>query len=257
MDTSAVGLAAAWTAVLVWVPRFLAFVAVLLIGYFIANAVRSLVVKMLRKSGFDSLVERGGIRAALQRSGHDAAAIVAMVVYYGLWLFTLEIAFGVFGPNAVSDLLNRVIAFLPNIFVAMAIIVVAAAIGAAVRQVVEATLGGLSYGRFLANAASIGILVIGVFAALNQLNIAPMIVNGLFYSMLAIITGSAIIAIGGGGIQPMRAQWEKALGRLEQEAPRLRMEMGGPSQPAQEMAQPQVQQARTEQYDEYGYRRSA
>ena len=42
--------------------------------------------------------------------------------------------------------------------------------------------------------------------------------NGLFYACLAIIAGSAIIAIGGGGIAPMRMRWEKALGHLEREA---------------------------------------
>ena len=66
--------------------------------------------------------------------------------------------------------------------------------------------------------------MVGIFAALNQLSIAPAIINGLFYALLAVVTGSAIVAIGGGGIVPMRAQWEKALGRLEQEAPRIRAE---------------------------------
>ncbi len=212
---------------MVWVPRFVAFLVVLLIGYFVARALRDLTVKGLRRTRFDSVIERVGIRETLERSGYDAAGIVALLVYYGVWLFTLEIAFGVFGPNAISDVLNRMIAFLPNIFVALAIIVVAGFIGSAVKQIVQAALGGLSYGRYLANAASIGIVVVGVFAALSQLNIAPMIVNGLFYALLAIVTGSAIVAIGGGGIRPMRAQWEKALNRVEQEAPRLRMEMGG------------------------------
>ena len=62
----------------------------------------------------------------------------------------------------------------------------------------------------------------GIFAALNEINIAPAIINGIFYAILAIIAGSAIVAIGGGGIVPMRSRWEKTLGRLEQEVPRLR-----------------------------------
>ena len=65
----------------------------------------------------------------------------------------------------------------------------------------------------------------GIFAALDQLKIAPAIVQGLFYAALAIIVGSAIIAIGGGGIVPMRAVWEKFLDKVEQEAPRIRAEV--------------------------------
>jgi hypothetical protein len=37
------------------------------------------------------------------------------------------------------------------------------------------------------------ILVIGILAALDQLQIAPVIVNGLFYALLAIIVGVAIL----------------------------------------------------------------
>jgi hypothetical protein len=87
---------------------------------------------------------------------------------------------------------------------------------------VQATLAGLSYGRVVANTAAIAIVATGIFAALNQINIAPAIVNGLFYTLLAVVAGSAIVAIGGGGVVPMRAQWDKWLGRMEEEAPRLR-----------------------------------
>ena len=52
----------------------------------------------------------------------------------------------------------------------------------------------------IARAAGIAVLVLGAFAALNQLEIAPEIVNGLFYAMLIAIVGSVVVAFGGGGI---------------------------------------------------------
>ena len=66
------------------------------------------------------------------------------------------------------------------------------------------------------------ILVIGVFAALNQLQIAPEIVNGLFYALLAIIVGVAIVAFGGGGIQTARGYWERVSRRAETTASEIR-----------------------------------
>jgi hypothetical protein len=109
--------------------------------------------------------------------------------------------------------------------VALAIIVVAAYISSMVKQLVFATLGGLSYGRTVSVISSAAVMVLGVFMALNQLQIAPEIVNGMYYAMLAIITGSAIIAIGGGGIQPMRAQWERVMQKAQDEAPRIREQL--------------------------------
>jgi hypothetical protein len=73
-------------------------------------------------------------------------------------LFVLQFAFCVFGPNPVSTLLAAIIAFLPKIVVAIIIVVISAAIGAAVKTLIQGSLGGLSYGKTLANIASIFIL---------------------------------------------------------------------------------------------------
>jgi hypothetical protein len=223
-DNFTAGIVAAWAAVITFVPKLVAFLAILLIGYFIAGWVAKMVDKLLDRMGFDRVIERGGVKQALRGSGMDASDLVSRLAYYALMLFVLQLAFGAFGANPISDVLNRVIAFLPNIFVAIAIVIVAAFVANAVKEIVRGSIGGLSYGNILATIASACILVVGAFAALSQLNIAPMIVNGLFYAMLAIVVGSAVIAIGGGGIVPMRQVWENALNRVGQEAPRLQQE---------------------------------
>ena len=137
-------------------------------------------------------------------------------------LLVLQLAFGVFGPNPISDLIQGVIAYLPRLFVAIVIIIVAAVIASAVREILGSLLSGLSYGRVLATSASVAILAIGFFAALDELKIAPAIVHGLFYAILAIIVGVAVVAVGGAGIMPMRRIWERSLARMEAEAPRIR-----------------------------------
>src|SRR6476620_7053217 len=114
---------------------------------------------------------------------------MAKLLFYGLFLFVLQFAFGIFGPNPISNLLTQIIAYIPNILVAAVIIIVAAAVAKGVTDILSIGLGGLSYGRALARIAGTAIVVLGVFAALNQLGIAPTIVNGLFYAMLAIVAG--------------------------------------------------------------------
>jgi hypothetical protein len=219
------GIEEAWARVAAFVPKFIGFLLILLIGSLVAKAISTAVDKILERVGFDRAVERGGVRQALANSRYDASDIVSKVVFYGLMLFVLQLAFGLFGANPVSDLITGVIAFLPKLFAAIVIVVVASAIAAAVKDIVGSTLSGVSYGRTLANAASICILVLGGFMALSQIEIAPAIVNALFYAILAVAAGSAIIAIGGGGIQPMRARWEQAMQRWDEESPRLRRQV--------------------------------
>jgi hypothetical protein len=219
------GIEDAWSSVAAFVPKLIGFVAILVIGWFVAKAIAKIADKALERVGFDGAVERGGIKQALSKSQYDASDIVGKVVFYALFLLVLQMAFGVFGTNPVSDMIEGVVAYLPKVLVAIIVVVLAAAIAAAARTLMESTLGGLSYGRALANVTAGAIVAVGVFMALDQLRIAPAIVTGLFYGMLALIVGSGIIAIGFGGVQPMQARWERALNRIDEEAPRARAEM--------------------------------
>ncbi len=206
--------------VISFLPKLIGFLLILIIGYFIAKLLARIVDKVLERVGFDRAVERGGIKKALATSKFDASDILAKIVFYAVMLFVLSTAFGVFGDNPISDYLRAIIAYLPKVFVAILILVIASAIAAGVKLLVQNALGGLSYGNLLANAASVVILALGVFAALDQLEIAQNVVNAVLYASLAAIVGVTVVAVGGGGIAPMRSRWEQALSRAESEAPR-------------------------------------
>src|SRR5918911_1367807 len=162
------GLRDMWHSVLLFVPKAVAFVAILVVGYLIARLVRSLVAKLLRRVGFDRAVERGAVRAALRGGTVEPSDLLAKIAFYAVLLFALQFAFGIWGPNAVSDLLTGLIAWLPRAFVAIVIIVVAAAIARAAYDLIASALGGLSYGRLLGRIASVFIITLGVIAALDQ-----------------------------------------------------------------------------------------
>jgi hypothetical protein len=238
------GIEDAWAKVATFVPQFLVFLVILIIGYFVAKAITKVLDAVLERVGFDALEQRVGVKAALERSDYDASDILSKVVFYALMLVVLQLASGIFGPNPVSDLLQGVIAYLPKVFAAILIVVIASAIAAAApRELVTATLGGLSYANTLANAAGIAIVAVGAFAALNQLQIAPAIVNGLFYALLAIVAGSVIIAIGGGGIAPMQQRWQRALQRYDDEKPRMQRQMQGAREQVEARAAQRTAQA--------------
>ncbi len=205
-----------------FVPKLIGFLLILIIGFIVAKVVAKAIAKVLEKVGFDRAVERGGVKKVMDRSQYDASDLVAKLVYYTILLFVLQLAFGVFGPNPISDLITAVIAFLPKLIVAIIIIVVASAIAAAVKTLIEGTLGGLSYGRTLANIASIFILFLGVIAALNQIGVATTVTTPILIAILATIAGVIIVGAGGGLIKPMQHRWEGYLTKAEEEAPKVK-----------------------------------
>lgn len=215
------GVSSAWSNVATFVPKFAVFLVILIVGYLVAKLITKILSRILTRVGFDRVVERGGVKAALDHSQYDASDLLAKLVYYALMLFVLSTAFGVFGNNPVSGYLRAVIAYLPLVFVAIVIVIIAAAIAAAARRLIEASLGELSYGRALANLAAGFILAIGIIAALDQLHIATNVVNAVLYAALAALVGIAIVAIGGGGIKTMSQRWEAAAARYDEEKPRI------------------------------------
>ena len=236
------GIEEAWSDIATFVPKLLGFLIILLIGWIVVKLIAKAVDALLERVKFDAAVERGGVGKALANSKFDASDIVAKLVFWALFLLVLQLAFGVFGDNPVSELLVSAVAYIPKVIVAIVIVIISAAIAAAVKEIIESALGGLSYGRTLAFAASTAIVVVGAFAALNQLEIAPQIVTGLFYALLAIVVGSAVIAIGGGGILPMRQRWENVMSKYDAEKPKVQQHMQGAKDRIATRAQQRSQQ---------------
>src|SRR5919112_1072352 len=216
------GLSDMWRSVLLFLPKALAFIAVLVIGYLLARLARTLVGKLLHRVGFDRAVDRGAIGRALRGGNISASGLCAKLAFYAVLLFALQLAFGLWGPNAVSDLLTQLIGWLPRAFVAIVIIVVAVAIGGAAHDLIASALGGLTYGRLLARIAAALIVALGVIAALDQVRIATAVTQPLLIAVLATVAGVIIVGVGGGLVRPMQQRWEVWLDRAGAESVAIR-----------------------------------
>lgn len=205
-----------------FVPQLVLFLVILIVGWIIARLLRKGVDALLERLRFDQAVQRGGIGAAMENSKYDASDLVATLVYYAVLLLTLQLAFGIFGANPVSELLTGIVAFLPRIVVAIVIVVIASAIAAAVKDLVTGALGGLSYGRILGTVAQVFVLGLGIIAALSQIGVAVEVTLPVLITVLATVGGILVVGVGGGLIAPMRQRWEKVLGSAEQEAAKVR-----------------------------------
>jgi mechanosensitive ion channel-like protein len=199
------------------IPKIGVFLLILVVGWIVARVIGKLIAKGLERIGFNRFAERGTVGHALSRGPWDASTLIGKIVYYGLLLFVLQMAFGVFGPNPISALLDSVVAWLPKAIVAIAIVIIASAIAKVVKDLIDGAIGGLSYGPFVAGVASVLILVVGVIAALNQIGIAASVTEPVLVIGLATVAAILAIGVGGGMIKPMQARWERMLDAAERE----------------------------------------
>src|SRR5262249_55312340 len=146
-----------------------------------------------------------------------ASDLTARLVEFGFLLFVLQLAFGIFGANPVSDLIHSVVAWVPKLVVAVVIVVITAALAGWGRGTTHNAPGGVGYAAAVATGAQVLILALGLIAALNQVGVANSVTLPVLVAALATVSGIAIVGVGGGLVKPMQHRWERMLSRAETE----------------------------------------
>jgi hypothetical protein len=202
-----------------WTLKALGFLAIMVIGWIIARVLGNIANRVLAKVGFNRLAERTKLRR--WTGSYEPSALVGRLVYYAALLFVFQIAFNVFGPNPVSDLIDTIIAWLPRLLVAAVIMVVAIAIANAVFDIIKNALAQFSYGKTLGRIAQVLIIALGVIAALGQIGVATTITMPILIAALATVAGILIVGVGGGMVRPMQERWERMLNKAEMETQKV------------------------------------
>ncbi len=202
--------------VLTFIPKLLGFLVILLVGWLIASAISKAVTFLLRKIGFDRLSERIGLSRLEQRMGvhMDAAGVLGKIVYWFLFLIFLVPAVDALGLTSVSGILNTLIAYIPNVFVAILVLFLGTLAATFVADIVRGATASTNIGNanMFANIARFAIIGFAALIALEQLQIAPTLINELFGAIVAALAIATGLAFGLGGQDTAR----KYLNRGEQ-----------------------------------------
>jgi len=188
-----------------FLPALIGAVIVLVVGWIVAGLLAGLVERVLKMVGFERAANTTGITAFIQRSGSSwtASAVVAEIIKWFIRLIALQAAASILGLNQISAIINAILLWLPNLVVAIAIIVIGALIARFVSGLVRGTTGqmGFSNPDLLATIAQYAIITFAVIAAVDQLGIAETVVNTLFIGLVATLVLAFGLAFGLGGQQ--------------------------------------------------------
>ncbi|BCL82978.1 small-conductance mechanosensitive ion channel [Ktedonobacteria bacterium brp13] len=188
-------LATALALVFAFVPRLIGFLVILLIGWAIAKGLEKGVTLLLRRVGFDRVGERIGLARMEQQLNMrmDASSLLGRVVFWFIFLIFLIPAFNALELVAVSGLLNGLISYVPNIFVAIVVLLLGMLVASlAYDVVVAASSRRMKNPRMLGNVVRYFIVGFSVLIALEQLSIAPLLISILFTA----VVGGAALALG-------------------------------------------------------------
>jgi hypothetical protein len=202
-DAMFTSLAAAMALLFSAVPKIIGFLLIIVAGWFVASLIERGLAALLRSIHFNDLAERAGLSDFIRRMGMntDAAGMIGLVVKWFVRLIALVVAFDALGLPAVSEVLRQLLLWLPNVVVALVVLVIGGLAARALSNVVRgaASEADLSNADFLAKAAAVVVWAFAIVVAVNQLGIATELVNTLFMAVVGALALGMGLAFGLGG----------------------------------------------------------
>ena len=197
--------------------KLIAFLLIIVIGWFISSLVAKAVAAVLRKLKIDQLFDRMGFAVLTRRMGSqsDSAQVIAEVVKWLIRVVVLVVAFAALGIPAFSVLLTQLLLWLPNLAVAIVVLIVGGLVANAVAQIVRGATAEAAFKNpdVLANVARVAIWAFAIVIAVNQVGIASTLVNTLFMGFVGAVALAAGLAFGIGGKELAGQLLEKWYGK--------------------------------------------
>jgi hypothetical protein len=176
-----------------YIPALFGALVILFAGYLFARLVERGVDRILRRIRLDSLLERGGVMEVVERSGShvNPIRVLANLVFWLLMFAVIVLAANALGLQSLADVFSELVSYIPSVIAAIVIIIVGIVLGEFVGGLIMASAGALHGGTALARVGRGGVILLAIFMALQQLNVATEIVTTAF----AILFGAVALAL--------------------------------------------------------------
>lgn len=196
-------LTAALSLFLAAIPRIVGFIVIVIVGWLISGLLAAGVAALLRAVRFNDLAQSSGFSGFVRNMGvrKDPAGLLADIVKWFIRLIVLVVAFDALGLPAVSAVLQQFLLWIPNLVVAVVVLVIAGLAANALANLVRGSTAqaGFDNPDLLATIARVAVWAFGIVVAVNQIGVAQELVNTLFMGLVGALALAAGLAFGLGG----------------------------------------------------------
>ena len=184
-------------------PQLLAALVLLFIGWILANLARTGVIKLLDLLRFDSLAEKTGIEAFLKQGHMDISLgrLIANLVYWVIIFIVIVTVANSLGLHMVAELFNKIVLYIPNVIVAILVLVFGILMARIINRLVFAYLNniGVQGALTISTLSEYAVMIFVVFVALEQLEIGTTLLTAAFQIGFGAIGLALALAFGLGG----------------------------------------------------------
>lgn len=191
-----------WQAVAAFLPKLVIAVVIFIIGWIVATIVGKLIAQIIRPLNIESVLKGLKVEEALEHAGLklNVGGFVGGLVKWFFIVVFLVASLDVLGLQQVNDFLREdVLGFLPNLIIAVLILLVAAVIGDAMQRIITASARAANFrtASLLGAVTKWAIWVFAIFSALQHLKVE--LIGPLFNSIMIALAIGFGLAFGLGG----------------------------------------------------------
>jgi len=181
-----------------FLPNVLGALLILLVGWAVAKGVEGVIVKLLKTAKLDKLADKVQLTEVLSKGGikRKLSEVIGVIIYWLVTLVVLIATLNALQLTVAAQLLEHIVAFLPNVVAAIFILVAGIVTGAFLASTVRtaASNAGVDASRLLGQAVQAIVVIFAISAALRQLQIQ--LVGEAFLIVLAAVSFGLALAFG-------------------------------------------------------------
>jgi uncharacterized oligopeptide transporter (OPT) family protein len=202
-----------------YIPYFLAALVIIFAGYVIAKLLEKLIADFLKRIKLNQVLERAGVIQAVERSGThvNPTRVLANLIFWLVMFAVILLAADALGLKSLGDVVSALVSYIPSVISAVIIIVVGIVLGGFVEGLIAASTGAVHGGRLLARIGRVGVIVLAVFMALQELGVANEIVTTAFAILFGAVAFALALAFGLGNRDLAGEVTREWYGRYRQE----------------------------------------
>lgn len=192
-----------WGSLVVFMPKLFLAVIVFIVFWIIGAALYTFFARLVGALKIDALLSQFGADAALQRGGLtlNSGKFIGGLAKWFFIITGLLFSSSFLGLTQVSGFLEQVLYYIPNIAVAVIILVAGVLLADFVGKVTISSVAsaGLKSGHFVSKIVRWAVMIFALIAALDQLGVAQTFINTLYIGIVAMIAIAGGLAFGLGG----------------------------------------------------------
>ena len=198
---------AAFGQIILWAPKLVGMIVVLVIGYIVARILDRAVTALSQSLGLETAAERSGLVTSMKQVGieRSVSSILGQLVFWLTICVFLTAAFNTLGLEKVSSAMEKIVGYIPNLVVATVMVVIGLLVATFLRGVVATSADrvGISYAQHLANGCYYVLALMTFLAAFEQLDIKFALLQQMMLIAFAALALGFGLAFGLGGREVM------------------------------------------------------